>query len=270
MVLEYCNTANLDIRTASSITVCAIIAAFVIYLTSWYCKVANSELELYDVNEEHDDESLHEDCILVMKPHTTSKVWAHFGLKGNKDGLSDAAEIEKPICCHCHKTVSAKRSNTTNLFTHLQGNHPKIYAELAATKKQTNQPTLAQVIEHGKKYDASSKRAKELDCAVAYFMANNGQPFYTIEKQGFKKMVSMFDPQYLLPSRNFFAEKHIPKLYNELRDTVVKPAVIGANYYAVTTDLWTSCARHPFMSFTMHFIDDNWQLKHFVSTQYLF
>ena len=80
----------------------------------------------------------------------------------------------------------------------------------------------------------------------------------------------MFDPKYLLPSRNLFAEKQIPKLYNELRDTVVKPAIIGTNYYAVTTDLWTSCARHPFMSFAVHFIDDNWQLKTFFSTQYLF
>ena len=43
-----------------------------------------------------------------------------------------------------------------------------------------------QVIEYGKKYEPSSKRAKELDCAVAYFMAKDGQPFYTIEKQGFK------------------------------------------------------------------------------------
>ena len=61
----------------------------------------------------------------------------------------------------------------------------------------------------------------------------------------------------------FFAEKEIPKLYNELRDAVVKPAINEATYYAVTTDLWTSCARYPFMSFTRHFIDDNWQLKTF-------
>ena len=48
-----------------------------------------------------------------------------------------------------------------------------------------------------------------------------------------------------------------------MRDTVVKPAVIGASYYVLTIDLWTSCARHPFMSFAMHLIDDNWQLKTF-------
>ena len=43
-----------------------------------------------------------------------------------------------------------------------------------------------QVIERGKKYEAFSERAKELDYTVAYFMAKDGQPFYTVEKQGFK------------------------------------------------------------------------------------
>ena len=53
---------------------CAIIAAFVIYLMSQKCKIADSELELYNVSEEHNNESLHEDYALVTKPHTTSKV----------------------------------------------------------------------------------------------------------------------------------------------------------------------------------------------------
>ena len=51
-----------------------IIAAFVIYLTSQNCKISDNELELYDVSEEHNDECLCEDCVLVTKPHTTSKV----------------------------------------------------------------------------------------------------------------------------------------------------------------------------------------------------
>ena len=126
MVLEYCDTANLENRIANIITVCVIVATFVIYLTSRNCKMADNELELYDVNEEHDDESFREDYVLVMKLQTTSKVWGHFGLKGNKDGLADTTEIEKPIWPHCHKIVSAIRSNTTNLFTHLQDNHPEI------------------------------------------------------------------------------------------------------------------------------------------------
>ena len=54
-----------------------------------------------------------------MKPHTTSKGRANFGLKGNKDGFPKPAEIEKPICYHRHKTVSVKLPNTTNWFTYI-------------------------------------------------------------------------------------------------------------------------------------------------------
>ena len=152
----------------------------------------DNELELcgnvskeHRLSDKHNNEGLHKDYVLVTKPHTTDKVWAHFGLNGNKDGLPDSAEIENPICHHCHKTVSVKQSNTTILFTHLQDNHLEIYAELAATKKQTNQPILAQVIEQGKDHEISSKQTKELDYAVAYSMTKDGQPFYTIKKQDF-------------------------------------------------------------------------------------
>ena len=68
--------------------------------------MADKEAELHDLSEEQDDESLREEYVLVTKPHTTSKVWVHFGLKGsNKDGLPDSAEVEKSICHYCHKVV---------------------------------------------------------------------------------------------------------------------------------------------------------------------
>ena len=36
-----------------------------------------------------------------------------------------------------------------------------------------------------------------------------------------------------------------------------------AKYFAATTDLWTSCSSHPYLSYTVHFIDDDWQLQSF-------
>ena len=120
------------------------------------------------MSEEHDNESLSEDCMLVMKPHTIS-VWVHFGLKGNMDGLSDTAEIEKPICSHCHKTITPKRSNTTNLFTHLEDNHPDIYTELAARNMKLR----------------LSNQGTGLHCSL--FHGKGWPNFYTVEKQGFKK-----------------------------------------------------------------------------------
>ena len=125
---------------------------------------------------------------------------------------------------HCHKSVLTKRSNTSNLFSHLQDNHSEIYAELVA-QRPANQPTIGEAIQRGKCYEAGSKRAKELDHAVTYFITKDMQPFYTVEKPDFQKMVNVFDPNYTLPSRNYFSEKEIPRLYSQVRDNVVKPAV---------------------------------------------
>ena len=83
------------------------IAACASYLTSWCCKMADSDNNL-SMSEEYEDKGLREVYVLVKKPNTTSKVWAHFGLKGDKDGLPDPAEVEKPICRHCHKAIWAK------------------------------------------------------------------------------------------------------------------------------------------------------------------
>ena len=51
-------------------------------------------------------------------------------------------------------------------------------------------------------------------------------------------------------------------MYSKVRDNVANPALTKASFFA-TTDLWTSCARYPFLSFTIHFIDDKWELKTF-------
>lgn len=115
----------------------------------------------------------------------------------------------------------------------------------------------------GTKYDSKSPRARELNRAVAYYLAKDMQPFYSVEKPGFRNLVSKLDPRYVLPSRKCFSETEIPCLYNETRDGVVKPALQKAKYFSATTDLWTSAATHPYLSLTAHFIDSEWMLRTF-------
>ena len=56
------------------------------------CKMEDGEL--VEVTEDGDN---NEEYILAKKPHTTSKVWAHFGLKGDENGTPVQTEIDKPI-----------------------------------------------------------------------------------------------------------------------------------------------------------------------------
>ena len=54
----------------------------------------------------------------------------HEAVTADETGVPVHAELDKPICRLCKKTVPAKRSNTTNLFTHLEDHHPVFFLKL--------------------------------------------------------------------------------------------------------------------------------------------
>ena len=74
-------------------------------------------------------------------------------------------------------------------------------------------------------------------------------------------MISKLNPRYQLPSRRYFVEHEIPQLYSEIKEKTVVPKLLEAKHFAVTTNFWTSITRVPFMSFTVHFIDNDWILR---------
>jgi len=89
---------------------------------------------------------------LVKKPNT---VWNYFGVNADETGVPVHAELNKPICRLCKKTVPAKRSNTTNLFPHLEDHHSSVFSEIVPTASRVpkrKQATLVEVVEKAKKY----------------------------------------------------------------------------------------------------------------------
>ena len=106
-----------------------------------------------------------------------------------------------------------------------------------------------------------SAEATTLNRAVAYFLTKDMQPVYTVEKSDFKLLVSKLNPRSNLPSRKHFTEVEIPKLYVEVRETVVKPKLAEVEFFSGTTDMWTSRAKHPYLILTVHFIDPSWSLQ---------
>ena len=205
----------------------------------------------------------------VKKPNTKSIIWKYFSVRADSKGVPLEGEIENPVCDTCKKCVPAKRSNTTNLFRHLEDNHPLLFAEIgpetstsSRSKSKSKQLSLSQCLNKAKAYDAKSSRATELTRAVTMFIALDMQPFYTIEKEGFRQLLQAFDPRYNLPSRRHFVDIEFPRLFSEVKEKVVK-ALRGTQYFAGTTDLWTSAGNHPYLSFTVHFVDMEWKLRSF-------
>ena len=63
------------------------------------------------------------------------------------------------------------------------------------------QRTIKESLTRSTKYPRGSPKAKEMTCAITYYLAKDAVPLYTVEKPGFKHMVFKLDPRYELPSR---------------------------------------------------------------------
>lgn len=200
---------------------------------------------------------------LLPKRGGTSTVWLHFGFK-----KSDT-EQKTVICKLCNKTVPSADANTTNLFYHLKKKHEKEYTETQkarvnkssseTAKKSLSQPKIKESFARGTPYEKTSRRHKQITDAIARLIAKGMVPIYLVEKKVFRDLIHTLDPRYVVPSRKYFSRVELPRLYAECRAKVEKE-ILNVAYYALTTDLWTSRATQPYMSLTIHFIDEDWKL----------
>ena len=171
------------------------------------------------------------------------------------------------ICLYCKRSVVARNSNTSNLFSHLRTQHPAKYELAMKAKKKAKgkgkatgtsprsgiQNLIDESFAQMKRYDRKSKRWQRLTDAVTYYLAKDMVPFYTVEKPGFKQLVGVFDKQYDLPSSKYFSQTAIPSLYSSIRDKVAEE-ISKVEYFSATTDLWSSEGTKPYLSYTIHYI----------------
>ncbi len=128
--------------------------------------------------------------------------------------------MKRSVCC--------KGGNTSNLFSHLRHHHPaeftavqvprskKSAGGVASSSKATtsNQRGLSEMA----KYPRSGNRWGTVTDAVTYWLAKDMQPFYSVEKDGFKKLVKVLDSRYELPGRKYFSQVAIPpQLYSKIK-----------------------------------------------------
>ncbi|KAJ8354692.1 hypothetical protein SKAU_G00222590 [Synaphobranchus kaupii] len=203
---------------------------------------------------------------LVSKKGVNSPIWKLFGFIGDENG--QPVDKDAPTCKLCMKSVAARGGNTSNLRTHLINNHPLHASRLPATGSRPRLPLTKTVMQtsiigtftRNSKYNKESNRWKACTSAVTRFLVAEMLSFRSVEKAAFRDLVGTFDPQYELPSKNFFSKKAIPELYNQVRRDVVS-LLSQAEYYALTTDVWSSVGMAPYMSLTVHFITPDWKLQ---------
>ena len=152
--------------------------------------------------------------------------------------------------------------------------HTEVYSQLkAAMEKAKQSPTTSQRSEIQSKqqpkmdsfvknnaYLWGSSKWKELTDSVTYCIAKDMLPIQIVEKEGFKTLVKKLDPRYELPTRKYMSKKAMPDLYSVTRQ-FVQSQIGTTEFFAATTDIWSSSTMEPYLSYTLHCISEDWQLK---------
>ncbi|XP_025759720.1 zinc finger BED domain-containing protein 1-like [Oreochromis niloticus] len=84
-------------------------------------------------------------------------------------------------------------------------------------------------------------------------------PISTLEQEGFIQLLKTLDRRYQLPSRKYFTREALPKMYTEVRQSLATQ-LTKVSHFALTTDMWSSRTCKPYMTVTIHFMED-WELK---------
>ncbi|XP_053170155.1 zinc finger BED domain-containing protein 4-like [Scomber japonicus] len=210
---------------------------------------------------------------LVPKTNSTSAIWQYFGFK-KEDNLQSQV-----LCRTCRAVVATSRGNTTNLHHHLLHHHKELHEQFKAsqsrapssskaTRPSLQQQSIAQSFVRLTPYEKSSKRHIEITEAITHCLAKDMMPTNTVTRPGFLSLVHKLDRRYEVPSRTYFSDVAIPNLYEKCR-TTVESELDQVEYFACTTDLWSSRTTEPYISLTVHFLDREFQLKtRCLQTQY--
>ncbi len=121
-------------------------------------------------------------------------------------------------------------------------------------RQSPKQPTLPSLFQA--KFPANSDRVQKITNAIAIFMALDMRPFSVVKNEGFKYLLSVLEPHYLLPSRAHFSQNVLPKLQEKTK-AKVEEGLSTAESIAITTDGWTSRATDSYMAITAHYITVN-------------
>jgi len=125
----------------------------------------------------------------------------------------------------------------------------------------SSQTTLEGSFKAAKIWDINDSRSQAISNKIVKMMASDNQPFSIVEDQGFIELLAHLEHRYLIPSRKYFTQEALPKLYDNVRSSIANE--LGkAKFISITSDLWTcSHSNKSFISLTGHWWDGSFHSK---------
>jgi len=203
----------------------------------------------------------------------TSVVWEFFTVAENS---------KFAVCNSCEAQVArgggtTKSFTTTNLVHHLQVNHTEVHKEYLERKanQEPRQPketrkrslqrqlSLTETQELTKVWDINDHKAQRVHRRIGEMIAIDCQPLSVVDDFGFRQVLRTLEPRYNCPSRKYYTETIIPKIYEGMKTEVLKlinesgsTEIVERDYVSFTTDAWSSSVNDTaLLSLTAHWIN---------------
>lgn len=200
-------------------------------------------------------------------------------------------ENDKAKCDLCGICISHRGGSTGNLLRHLKNKHCgiQLFEEEKEVRAQNREsgatitsqddppPTTVNVAKAGTSTAKQTKithfstrplpvnKSKKIDEQLVRMIAKEYHPFSLVEDPEFVKYSSMLNPNYSLPSRKTLSNTLLPQYY-EMEKRRVKEDLRHHSVKAVsvTVDGWTSLKNESFLAMTVHFINEDFELKSYL------
>ncbi|XP_065652881.1 zinc finger BED domain-containing protein 4-like [Hydra vulgaris] len=206
-----------------------------------------------------------------------SIVWEYFSRQktnGNRNiGICKIGTCKLPVQC--------PTGATTGLYAHLRAAHPKAHKKCVARNEENCKRKLAeQELKNKNKkqskvddlfnkkvhWSSSHPNAIAITNSVGHMLALDMLPYDFVEGRGFKELMKLMEPQYLVPSRTTFSRSVVPELYCSVKQKTANEIYRDFEdilSYSFTTDLWTLRAQDPFIYFCLSYVSPEFELKTF-------
>nr|XP_055071743.1 E3 SUMO-protein ligase ZBED1-like [Misgurnus anguillicaudatus] len=97
-----------------------------------------------------------------------------------------------------------------------------------------------------------------VDEALVNMVIKDSQPFSVVDDVGFRELVHVLDPSYVLPTRKAL-KSMVDSRYEEAKEKA-KEKLDNVVAVSLTSDMWTSINMEAYLAVTCHFIDANDQI----------
>ncbi|KAL4152780.1 hypothetical protein QTP88_000613 [Uroleucon formosanum] len=204
--------------------------------------------------------------IPAVRVEVKSSIRKYFNIQPLQESRNEPAiDIDNPVptssCVRVGKDLStvsepscSRSSNIANQATAVHEVTPILKSNPLKRSRQLAIPNYTP-----KKISVDGQ--KKLDTALIKLFIKDLQPFSVVEDTGFKEFVNMLNPSYKIPNRHTISKTLIPAAYEKCVNEVQSMILNELDKACLTTDCWTTRDNKSYIVITIHFINNNFNIK---------